>query len=119
MVEARGSAGVLHRGEGQDDEARGDTLEEVLATTLGALASDTRKRANTRVAGQHVQPSHHHTSPRVLDVDIDHLYGAEYEVVAIARTALLCILPAARTVSTATDMSSPTMEHLLLARSLT
>jgi hypothetical protein len=72
MVEARGSAGVLHRGECQDDEARGDTLEEVLATTLGALASDTWKRANTRVAGQHVERFHHHLSPRVLDKDNDY-----------------------------------------------
>jgi hypothetical protein len=97
----------------------GHALSEVLATTLGALASDTRGRANTRVAGQHVERSHHHLSPRVRDEDVSYIYRAEYEIVAIAGMVSLCILPAARTVSTATDMACPTMEHLLLACSLT
>jgi hypothetical protein len=58
MLEASSRAGVLRQGECQDDGvARGHALSAVLATTttLGALASDTRIRANTRVAGQHVE----------------------------------------------------------------
>jgi hypothetical protein len=54
----------------------GHALSEVLATTLGALASDTRGRANTRVAGQHVERSHPHP-PHVPDLHSNCLHRDE------------------------------------------